>query len=104
MTKESFSVFVGNTYIYVSQQKICECFVPALLNCSAAEERSPYLTCDRLLSNRGLAVVMWTIGINALLGNLFVLVFKQKLSTGVIKVQDRFLSNFALSDLLIIGQ
>ena len=101
MTKESLSVFVGNTYIYVSQQEICECFVPATLNCSAAEERSPYLTCDRLLSNRGLAVVMWTIGINALLGNLFVLVFKHKLSTRVIKVQDRFLSNLALSDLLM---
>ena len=101
ITKESFSNFVSNTYIYVSQQEICRCFIPATLNCSAAEERSPYLTCDRLLSNTGLAVVMWTIGINALLGNLFVLVFKQKSSTGVIKVQDLFLSNLALSDLLM---
>ena len=102
ITKESFSVFVGSTDIYVSQQEICECFMPARFNCSAAEERSPYLTCDRLLSNTGLSVITWTIGINALLGNLFVLVVKQKKSsTGVIKVQDLFLLNLALSDFLM---
>ena len=101
ITKESFSDFVGSTDIYVSQQEICECFMPARFNCSAAEERSPYLTCDRLLSNTGLAVITWAIGINALLGNLFVLVVKQKSSTGVIKVQDLFLLNLALSDFLM---
>ena len=101
ITKESFAELTGSTDIYVSQQEICVCFVPTNNNCSAAEQRSPYLTCDRLLSNTGLAVTMWVIGINALLGNLFVLVFKQNLSSGVIKVQDLFLSNLALSDLLM---
>ena len=101
ITKESFSDFVSSTDIYVSQQEICECFIPIRFNCSAAEERSPYLTCHRLLSNTGLAVITWIIGINALLGNLFVLVVKQKSSTRVIKVQDLFLLNLALSDFLM---
>ena len=104
IAKESFPEVMGSTYImyiYVSQQEICECFVPTNYNCSAAEQRSPYLTCDRLLSNTGLAVIMWVIGMNALLGNLFVLAFKQNSCSGVIKVQDLFLSNLALSDLLM---
>ena len=103
ITKESFAEVVGSTgtYIYVSQQEICVCFVPTNYNCSAAEIRSPYLTCDRLLSNTGLAVIMWVIGTNALLGNLFVLVFKSNSCSGVIKVQDLLLSNLALSDLLM---
>ena len=101
ITIKSFAEVVGSTDIYVSQQEICECFVATNYNCSAAEQRSPYLTCDRLLSNTGLAVIMWVIGINALFGNLFVLVFKQNSSLGVIKVQDLFLSNLALSDLLM---
>ena len=101
ITKESFSDFVGSTDIYVSQQEICECFMPARFNFSAAEERSPYLTCERLLSIKGLALITWIIGINALLGNLSVLFVKQKSSTGVIKVQDLFLLNLALSDFLM---
>ena len=101
ITKESFAEVMGSTDIYVSQHEICVCFVPTNYNCSATEQRSPYLTCDRLLSNTSLAVIMWVIGINALLGNLFVLIFKSNSSSGVIKVQGLFLSNLALSDFLM---
>ena len=68
--------------------------------CEASGERSPYLTCDRLLSDRVLVVLMWLIGLNALGGNAFVLVFKM-LASERKSVQDILLSSLALSDLLM---
>ena len=41
--------------------------------------------------------MMWIIGINALGGNIFVLVWRKK-TTNIYKVQDILLSNLALSD------
>ena len=98
----------GDVEVYASQHEICECYVSSELQCSAHYERSPYLTCDRLLSDRVLVVLMWLIGINALCGNVFVLVWKKRNSKSY-NVQDLFLSNLALSDslmgvyMLIIG-
>ena len=80
--------------------KFCECYAPKDVACNAEDDRSPYLTCDRLLSDRVLVGVMWLIGINALAGNLFVLIWKRRHSEGS-KVQSLLLSNLALSDLLM---
>ena len=74
----SFTSLSSNSNILVSQHEVCECYVPRDVNCSAADKRSPYLTCNRLLSNRTLMVVMWLIGLGAFSGNLFVLIWRQK--------------------------
>ena len=87
----------------VSQHEICQCFVPTYMTnitCSASDPRSPYLTCNRLLADRALVAMMWLIGLNAIGGNIFVLVWKQKHGQKN-KVQDLLLSNLALSDLVM---
>ena len=91
-----------NTNVFVSQHEICQCYIPkVVVNCSADEDRSPYLTCDRLLSDRILVVAMWLIGLNAIVGNMFVLIWKQKHMSYDNRVQSVLLSNLALSDFLM---
>ena len=98
--KRTFSAMPKNIEIFVSQTEICECYVASTINCTALDERSPYLTCDRLLSDRVLMVMMWIIGINALGGNIFVLI-RKKTKNEKNKVQTFLLSNLAISDLLM---
>ena len=109
ITHDSFLVLNPHLQLRVvaSQHEICECY---FRNCNPTiststindkpNKRSPYLTCDRLLSDRALAVMMWIIGINALGGNIFVLVWR-KIKTKSYKVQDLLLSNLAMSDSLM---
>ena len=96
----SFVSLAENAELLVSQQEICICYAPKDVICSASDNRSPYLTCDRLLSDRVLVALMWVIGINALGGNIFVIVWRRK-SPQKNKVQDALLTNLALSDLLM---
>ena len=96
----SFAGLPENVEILASQQEICLCYAPKDTICSASDNRSPYLTCDRLLSDRVLVALMWVIGINALGGNIFVIVWRRK-SPQKNKVQDALLTNLALSDLLM---
>ena len=94
-----FSGLQDGLQMFVSQHEICDCYVPKGVNCSASKSRSPYLTCDRLLSDRVLVAMMWLIGLSALAGNLFVLVYKNKQNKN--KVQSLLLNNLAASDLLM---
>ena len=98
--KNSFVNLSTHVEIVVSQPEICECYVSAEINCSALNIRSPYLTCDRLLSDRTLVVIMWLIGLNAMCGNIFVLMWRQKRKDRN-KVQTFLLSNLAMSDFLM---
>ena len=98
--RNTFVNFSKLTEIVVSQPEICECYVSAEINCSALNVRSPYLTCNRLLSDRTLVVIMWVIGLNALCGNMFVLMWRKKKKDGN-KVQTFLLSNLAMSDFLM---
>ena len=100
VSKESLSGLTNETSLIASQNEICECYAPQDVKCRAEDDRSPFLTCDRLLSDRFLVVVMWLIGILSLAGNLFVIVWKQKDSHGS-KVQSILLSNLAVSDFLM---
>ena len=98
---DTFVSISTSAEVYVSQHEICECFASAE-TCSASDNRSPYLTCERLLSDRTLAGMMWLVGLNALGGNVFVLVWRGRYrSSQKNKVQDFFLRNLALSDLLM---
>ena len=100
LTPDTFSALATDSHLIASQHEICECYVPAGVRCSASDERSPYLTCDRLLSDKALLALMCLIGINALFGNMFVLIWR-KVNTKIYKVQDLLLSNLAMSDSLM---
>ena len=100
ITKETFSNLPKGALLEVSQHEICECFVPDDTYCTAIEDRSPFLTCDRLLSDRILMVVMWLIGLNAIGGNIFVLCQRKSTSDKGV-VQSLLLRNLATSDLLM---
>ena len=100
ITDKTFSCLPKQTELIASQHEICECNVSDDILCTAIEDRSPLLTCDRLLSNRVLVVILWIIGVNALGGNIFVLFRRQKTSKKN-KVQTFLLRNLAMSDLLM---
>ena len=100
ITKKTFSNLPKETDLVVSQHEICERYVSDDVICTAADDRSPFLTCERLLSGKGLMVVMWLIGLNALWGNVFVLSQKRN-KIGTNKVQTFLLRNLAMSDLLM---
>ena len=96
----SFSSLAFDSELFVSQHEICDCYSPSYVKCSASDQRSPYLTCDRLLSDSTLAVAMWLIGINALGGNIFVLVWRIK--NGQSKsVNSILLSSLATADMIM---
>ena len=96
---EKFPSFAKKTHMIVNQPEICECYTTNT-SCTALRERSPYLTCKRLLSNTVLQIFMWLIGVNALCGNIFVLCWRKEHNHSN-KVQSLLLSNLALSDLLM---
>ena len=96
----AFSKLSEGSKVFASQHEVCECYMPKYVNCSAADKRSPYLTCDRLLSNTVLVVVMWLIGLNAIGGNIFVFHW-QKRHTRPNKVFTLLLCNLAASDFLM---
>ena len=100
ITRKTFSSLANKTEITVSQEEICECYVQSMITCTALDVRSPYLTCDRLLSDRVLVAMMWLIGLNAIGGNIFVLGWRI-ISKEKFTVQSFLLSNLAMSDLLM---
>ena len=87
ITDETFFNLPNQTELIAGQHEICECYVSKDINCTAVEDRSPFLTCDRLLSDKVLVVVMWLIGLNAIVGNIFVL-FQRKFKSDENKVQN----------------
>ena len=101
VTSDTFSAMPNKSELFVSQHEICQCYIPNTVTvCSALYDRSPYLTCDRLLSDTVLAVMMWLIGVNALCGNILVMIWRKR-NTRKYKVQDLLLINLAMSDSLM---
>ena len=100
VTEDTFVNLSHSAELLVSQHEVCNCYFANGVKCSAANARSPYLTCDRLLTNRNFLAMTWIIGLNALLGNLFVLAWRQ-IHQQKNKVQSLLLGNLAVSDLLM---
>ena len=100
ISHDSFSSDSNSLNLFVNPQEVCMCYVPNHVHCSAANDRSPYLTCDRLLSTKALVVVMWLLGLNAFGGNLFVLFWRHK-GTQTNKTNSMLLQNLAASDLVM---
>ena len=100
ITSQTLQLLSKEADLYVSQHEICECYAPNRDRCSAANKRSPYLTCNRLMSDRVLLAMMWLIGLGAFGGNIFVLIWRKKV-TQKNKVQDFLLNNLAMADFLM---
>ncbi len=99
VTKHSFVGMSSELHMFVSQHEVCDCYVPVGVNCSASSYRSPFLTCNRLLSDRVLVAMMWLIGLNALIGNGFVLYYNDKYNKN--RIQTFLCKNLAMSDLIM---
>ena len=100
ITGKAFVNLSKETNVLVSQEEVCECYVPNDISCNALDDISPYLTCKRLLSDRILMAALWIIGFNAIFGNLFVLIWRKVRAEGN-KIQTFLLTNLAISDLLM---
>ena len=101
ITRNTFEGLPTDLKVFTDQPEICECFLEDNPKCFAKGERSPYLTCDRLLSQTVLAVFMWVFGLAALLGNLFVLGWRWIKKHKENRIQSILLYNLAASDLLM---
>ena len=94
----SFLGFPQSTKIYVDNAATC-CFIQTA-DCVATIPTSQFLTCGKLLPNQIQRVFMWILGSFAVISNAFVLIYRfQKRKEQ--KVQMIFISNLAISDLIM---
>ena len=100
ITSKTFSSLSSTVQVSVSQHEVCECYIPYNITCSAVYHKSPYFTCDRLLSDKVLTAIMWLIAITAIAGNAFVLVWRNQ-GYHTHKINAILLQNLAMSDLLM---
>ena len=96
--KETFNGLVSRTVLLVDEPGTC-CFTGSA-QCNATNAEPPYLTCERLLPNLTLRMFMWILGWSALLGNLFVLIWRCIGKMEEDRVQSHLITNLALSDML----
>ena len=87
----------------MDDHRLC-CHFSDLPDCITLEPQPPLFMCGSLMQNTGLRVCMWILGISALLGNLFVIIwrFKQKSArSNTQAVQSFLITNLAVSDFLM---
>ena len=96
-----FSSVQNTTQVMVLQPETCACYLQHVLNCSATQPRSEYLTCNRLLSVKALAIFTWIFGFAAVLGNIMVLLWRNAFEKGAMNVTGLLLSNLAMSDFIM---
>ena len=102
ITHKHFDRMAENVTVVVDQSVICVCYMSDSDTCFNIKERSPYLTCNRLLSLTILSIFTWVLGVCATLGNGFVIIWKQsKYSGDDNRVQSILLTNLAGSDFLM---
>ena len=95
---ESFLGFSQHTSLYVDNAATC-CFIQTA-DCVATIPTSQFLTCGKLLPNQIQRVFMWILGLFAIIFNVVVLIYRfQKRKEQ--KVQMIFISNLAISDLIM---
>ena len=102
ITQNMLNGVPSTAVVFVDKPEICFCYLKSSSDtCFYTIKPSPYLTCSWLLSLTLLSVFLWIIGCSAFLGNMFVLWCKQFKEEAINKVQSFFLSNLAMSDLLM---
>ena len=99
LNTDSFSSFPFLTVVLVDNEATC-CFITGVI-CSATIPRSQFLTCGRLLPNLSQRVIMWIVGLFALLSNLGVLLYRYRSKEKGNKVQLLLISNLSISDFIM---
>ena len=97
VTKKSFRVL--NATIYVENYDTC-CFIETN-SCYYKNQQSPYLTCNRLLGNSLLRLIMWFLGIGAILGNIVAICYRYRQMKIKMTTQLLIITNLSVSDLLM---
>ena len=100
ITSDLFEIFSKQTTIFVDEYATC-CFTESA-RCVYQSDRSPFISCKRLLPYSVLRVVVWIVGIATIAGNLYVLYSRcgQFTSTRGY-VQFFLITNLSMSDLLM---
>ncbi|XP_022095240.1 G-protein coupled receptor GRL101-like [Acanthaster planci] len=89
--------------LYVDDHRLC-CFIPSATECTTLEPEPPLFMCSELMPNTVLKVFMWILGISALIGNIFVMVWRCQEKTGgktSRRVHSFLVFNLAVSDALM---
>ena len=99
--KNAFKGIPNITKVLVGDYGTC-CFVKSA-QCYAINPKPVYLTCERLLSNRGLRMSMWALGFGALLGNILIVMhWASRWRRHSLKDDHSFLMvNLSLSDFIM---
>ncbi|XP_072032972.1 G-protein coupled receptor GRL101-like [Amphiura filiformis] len=89
-------------FLYVDDHRMC-CFFETLDSCTTLEPQPPLFMCGSLMQNLLLRVSMWILGISALFGNLYALIWrlKEKTRSPTQAVQSFLIGNLAASDFLM---
>ncbi|XP_063960931.1 G-protein coupled receptor GRL101-like [Lytechinus pictus] len=77
------------------------CLLDPNVECQTEKDR--FSSCDNLLNNELLRILMWVLGISALIGNTFVVSYRilQRKRVENSQVQSHLISNLAVSDLMM---
>ncbi|XP_038052295.1 G-protein coupled receptor GRL101-like [Patiria miniata] len=90
------------TELYVDDHRLC-CFFPSS-ECKTLEPEPPLFMCSELMPKMVLKVFMWILGISALVGNIYVMVWRCRERTAGREsriVQSFLVFNLAVSDALM---
>ena len=98
--KGTFYGLPNTTTILVNEPVSC-CFIRSAGQCIPSKPPPKYLTCGRLLPNTTLEVFMWVLGWLAVLGNIFVLIWRRRGKFEENQVQVLLITNLAASDMLM---
>ncbi|XP_030845461.1 G-protein coupled receptor GRL101-like [Strongylocentrotus purpuratus] len=88
------------TKLYADNFVFC-CLLDDSVDCQTEKDR--FSSCDNLLQNQLLRILMWILGISALIGNSFVVCYRilQRKRVENSQVQSHLISNLAVSDLMM---
>ncbi|XP_022091352.1 G-protein coupled receptor GRL101-like [Acanthaster planci] len=89
--------------LYVDNHQIC-CFFPDSVECKTLEPEPPLFMCSELMPNLVLKIFMWILGVSALVGNIFVMIWRCREKTQGKEsrmVHSFFVFNLAVSDSLM---
>ncbi|XP_072046368.1 G-protein coupled receptor GRL101-like [Amphiura filiformis] len=98
--KNAFSGLESLQTLSADDYRFC-CFFDNLLSCETPP--SPFATCEGLLRRLSLRFCIWILGLSAIIGNIFVIVWrwKDRKHSETNKVQILLIINLAISDLLM---
>ncbi|XP_071798570.1 uncharacterized protein [Asterias amurensis] len=102
--QKAFDGLVNLKRLYVDDHRICCFFKDKNVDCKTLEPEPPLFMCSTLMPNLVLKISMWILGISALVGNIFVMIWRFREETegrDSRKVHSLLVFNLAASDSLM---